>query len=638
MKEEFIDHFCLPSKISKLKKAIANFEQEARESLYEAWESQQEVSIFYDGVNVTTRQLLDLQGPLTKKLPPVIEEFSKHSREYHNPRHDVTRGTAYAATEDLSAVMAMLKTMDRRMDKMYQTIHAIRVGCENCNGPHLTRDCDLDENGNKKVQPPMPYPARAIKEKQEEEYQKFLNHIKTLQINIPFIEAVMQMLKYVKFLKELLTNRRKMEEVKKVVLNENYSAAMLNKLPKKKGDPGSLTLPCQFGNLAAIHALADSGASVNLLPYSFFKKLDLLEPRPIRMAIHLANKTVTFPRGICEDLLVKVDKFVFPADFIILDMEADPQVPIILGRPFLNTASSIVDMRDSKLTLRVGEDSITFGVDQAMKYSRNSDDTTFSIDMLEELLEECISEDSSKSGPSGAQERRDDGHNQRKERANSDTNAQYVKECDSCQRMGNISSRNEMPQHSIQVCEVFDVWGIDFMGPFTMSKGNKYILVAVDYVSKWAEAQALPTNDGRVVVWLVYGKQCHLPVELEHKAFWALKRCNFNMEELKSNRLMQMNALEELRNDAYSSSWLYKEKTKMWHDKRIKEKEFHEGQKMLLFNSRLKLFLGKLKSRWDGPFLVKMVFPHGAIELLSRDGTPFKVNGHRVKKYEEGVP
>ncbi|KAL7599587.1 hypothetical protein Lser_V15G23541 [Lactuca serriola] len=115
--------------------------------------------------------------------------------------------------------------------------------------------------------------------------------------------------------------------------------------------------------------------------------------------------------------------------------------------------------------------------------------------------------------------------------------------------------------------------------------------------------------------------------------------CNFNMEELKSNQLMQMNALEELRNDAYSSSLIYKEKTKWWHDKRIKEnKEFHEGQKVLLFNSRLKLFSGKLKSRWDGPFLVKMVFPHGAIELLSRDGTPFKVNGHRVKKYEEAVP
>ncbi|KAL7590374.1 hypothetical protein Lser_V15G40865 [Lactuca serriola] len=115
--------------------------------------------------------------------------------------------------------------------------------------------------------------------------------------------------------------------------------------------------------------------------------------------------------------------------------------------------------------------------------------------------------------------------------------------------------------------------------------------------------------------------------------------CNFNIAELKNNRLMQMNALEELRNDAYTSSLIYKEKIKSWHDMRIKgNKEFHEGQKVLLFNSRLKLFPGKVKSRWDGPFLVKKVFPHGAIELLSKDGTPFKVNGHRVKRYEEGVP
>lgn len=105
------------------------------------------------------------------------------------------------------------------------------------------------------------------------------------------------------------------------------------------------------------------------------------------MAIHLANKTVTFPRGICEDLLVKVDKFVFPVDFIELDMEEDHQVPIILGRPFLNTAGAIVDIRDSRLTLRVAEESVIFGIDQAMKHSNCSDDTAFSVDVLEELLE-----------------------------------------------------------------------------------------------------------------------------------------------------------------------------------------------------------------------------------------------------------
>ena len=171
MKEEFIDHFCPPSKIAKLKKAIANFEQQPGESLYEAWEryksllrncphhdlnSQQEVSIFYDGVNVTTRQLLDSQGPLTRKPPPeikeLIEEFSKHSREYHNPRNEVSRGAVNSVNDGMAAVIAKLDSLDRRMTKMDQTIHATRVGCENCGGPHLTKECDRDENGNKKAQ------------------------------------------------------------------------------------------------------------------------------------------------------------------------------------------------------------------------------------------------------------------------------------------------------------------------------------------------------------------------------------------------------------------------------------------------------------------------------------------------------
>ncbi|XP_023741957.1 uncharacterized protein LOC111890023 [Lactuca sativa] len=193
--------------------------------------------------------------------------------------------------------------------------------------------------------------------------------------------------KYAKFLKDHLTNRKKMVGLLKVVLNETYSATMLNMLLKKMGDPRSITLPCQFGKLATSHALTDSGARVILMPYSFFKNLDLPEPRPVRMVIHLANKTMTFPRGICEDLLVKVDKFVFPADFIVLDMEEDKQVPIIHRRLFLRIARAFVDIRESKLTLRVGEEAVTFGVNRAIQHSRASDDTTFYVDMLDELFE-----------------------------------------------------------------------------------------------------------------------------------------------------------------------------------------------------------------------------------------------------------
>ncbi|GKC79863.1 reverse transcriptase domain-containing protein [Tanacetum coccineum] len=242
-----------------------------------------------------------------------------------------------------------------------------------------------------------------------------------------------------------------------------------------------------------------------------------------------------------------------------------------------------------------------------------------------------------------------------------------------------------MPQNAIQVCEIFDIWGIGFMGPFPSSKGNKYILVAVDYLSKWVEVKALPTNDARVVVkilkslfarfgtpraiisdptayhpqtsgqvevlnrglkrilertvienraswsdkldealWAfrtafktpirctpyqpVYGKSCHLPVELEHKAYWALKHVNFDLKTAGDHQKLQLNELNELRDQAYDNSLIYKEKTKKLHDSKIKNQIFNVGDQVLLFNSRLKIFSGKLKTHWTGPFTIAQVF------------------------------
>nr|GFA13380.1 reverse transcriptase domain-containing protein [Tanacetum cinerariifolium] len=266
-------------------------------------------------------------------------------------------------------------------------------------------------------------------------------------------------------------------------------------------------------------------------------------------------------------------------------------------------------------------------------------------------------------------------------------------------KKGKISQRDEMPQNYIQVCKIFDVWGIDFMGPFPSSKGNKYILVAVDYLSKWVKAKALPTNDARVVVkflkslfsrfgtpkaiisdrevtnrrlkrileravgenhalwsdklkdalWafrtafktpvgctpyrLVYEKACHLPLELEHKAFWALKHANFDLKTAGDHRKLQLNELSELRDQSYENSLVYKERMKKLHDAKIKNRIFNVEDQVLLFNSRLKIFSRKLKSRWSGPFIISEIYPYETAKLTHSDGSNFKVNCHRLKHY-----
>ncbi|GKC21084.1 reverse transcriptase domain-containing protein [Tanacetum coccineum] len=182
-----------------------------------------------------------------------------------------------------------------------------------------------------------------------------------------------------------------------------------------------------------------------------------------------------------------------------------------------------------------------------------------------------------------------------------------VQNYDACQCSGSLSRKDEMPQNRIQVSEIFKIWGIDFIRPFPKSHKFEYILVAIDYVSKWAEAEALPTNDVRVVI-------------------------NF-LKKLFSRFGIPKALISDI---AYENSKLYKAQTKAYHDKKLRiQKEFNAGDKVLLYNSKYKFKDPKLRSKWYGPFVVKHRFPSGYVELYDKHGGSFIVNGHRVKLYHD---
>ncbi|GJW25563.1 hypothetical protein Tco_0039374 [Tanacetum coccineum] len=328
------------------------------------------------------------------------------------------------------------------------------------------------------VKPPqssIPFQNRVRKEKEEALQRNFLENLKQLDINIPFIEALVQIPKYAKYLKNLLTNKSRLEEACTETMNERCSTVLLNELPVKEKDPRSFTTPCQV-----------------------FEK----------------------PKE-AEDLA---------ADHL----------------------SSLITMNDDNIMRRCVAGSETL-----------------------EILAHC-------------------------------------------------HSRPTVGHHSANVTGK-KVYEFRFYWPSVFKDANEYDVMHVKYRETYLQGTKCLKITFRAIK------------QIKHKALWALKQCNMDLTLARESRFMQLNELAELRDGDYENTRIYKERTKKWHDSRLRgDKDFKVGDQVLLYNSRLKMYPRKHKSKWSGPNIVKTVYPYGAIEITNRDGFSFKVNGQRLKKYYEG--
>nr|GEU65113.1 reverse transcriptase domain-containing protein [Tanacetum cinerariifolium] len=789
-----------------------------------------------------TYQFHELPGDDANRHIDKFLEITQHMKQNRvsddalPSRDETSRNISSTSTTENPEVVRQLEMMNKNfleMIRQIKTIKAVDTKCETFGGPHSVIECpainrytqetayattgsfpsntvpnpqaDLKaiatQSGVTLAGPSVSLPSKEVDQEPEMITDQVLtestNNFYWSSSRLPFLLHVLLFL--------LLRCPRELFDLATTPVNENYSAVILKKLPEKLGDPGKFLIPCDFVKFDECLALADLGTSINLMPLSIWKKLSLPELSSTQMILELADRSTTRPAGITEDIFIKVGKFYFPTDSVVVDYVFDPRVPLILGRPFLRTRHALIDFYAEELTLRVDDEAITFKVGQTSKYSYNDAESINRIDVIDIACEECVQERRlfleeieaclrSKSIPRRINDTDLDLEGDIRlleEMLNNDPSLSHLppKELNNEEIKTIKSSIDEPPElelkelplwispvHCVpkkggtfQMCmmaifhdmieKTIEVFMDDFLVfgdsfslclshlvkmlqrcedtnlvlnwekchfmvkegivlghkisksgievnrakvdviaklphltsvrvlsktiVYTDHSALKYLLAKQDGAKNLAAVhlsrlenphqdelekkeiietfllKALGENRAswfdklddalwdfrtafKTPIWctpykLVYGKACHLPIELEHKAYWASKHCNFDLKTARDHQKVQLNELNEFRDQAYENYLIYKEKTKKIHDSKIKTCVFNVGDRVLLFNSRLKIFLGKFKTRWTGPFTVANVFPYGTIELSQADGPNFKVNGHRLKHYFRGI-
>ncbi|CAN6572579.1 unnamed protein product [Malus baccata var. baccata] len=237
-----------------------------------------------------------------------------------------------------------------------------------------------------------PFPRRFMQSKKDESDKDILDTFRKVQVNIPLLDAIKQVPKYAKFLKELCTTRKRASNKEVVRVSENVSAVLQRKLPPKCKDPGSFTIHCVIGNTRFESAMLDLGASINVMPYSIYASMNLGELKNDEVIIQLADRSNAYPKGVLEDVLMHVNHLVFPTDFYVLEMEDSnhsSQLPILLGRPFMKTARTKIDVFKGTLTMEFDREVIDFNISDAMRYPHDCH-SCFSIDVIDFWVQEFL--------------------------------------------------------------------------------------------------------------------------------------------------------------------------------------------------------------------------------------------------------